>query len=128
MTKSNYSYEGSFALLTDLYQFTMAYGYWKSGVHEREAVFHMFYRKNPFQGGFAIACGLQTVIDFLERFSIDHSDIAYLATLKGNDGQSLFEKDSLAYFKSLKFLCDVDAVPEGTGVFPHEPLIRLKGP
>lgn len=81
----------SFALLTDLYELTMAYGYWKSGIHEREAVFHLFFRNNPFTGGFTIACGLQTVIDYLDNFQMDDSDIDYLASLKGNDGKPLFD-------------------------------------
>ncbi len=121
-------YNQSLALLTDLYQFTMAYGYWKGGVDSKEAVFHLTFRKHPFQGGFTIACGLQYVIDYLEHFQFDTSDIEYLASLKGNDNKPLFEQKFLSVLKDLRFACDIDAIPEGTVVFPHEPLIRVQGP
>jgi len=122
------AYNQSLSLLTDFYQLTMAYGYWKAKVDTKEAVFHLFFRKNPFHGGFAIACGLDYVIDYLENFRFDETDIEYLATLEGNDGKSIFEKGFLKYLRDLKFECDVDAIPEGTIVFPHEPLIRIQGP
>ena len=82
----------SLALLTDLYQLTMAYGYWKLGMAERESVFHLAYRKQPFGGGFAIACGLHEAIDYVQRLRFDRSDVEYLATLKGNDGKALFDR------------------------------------
>ena len=115
-------------LLTDLYQLTMAYGYWKNQVHEREAVFHLFFRKNPFNSGFSVACGLADVIEYIDTFQFDQDELAYLATLTGNDGQPLFEAGFLDYLKQLKFTCDIDAIPEGTLVFPHEPLVRVRGP
>jgi nicotinate phosphoribosyltransferase len=118
----------SLALLTDLYQLTMAYGYWKLGTARREAVFHLYFRKNPFEGGFTIACGLQPAIDYIKALRFEADDVAYLATLKGNDGKPLFEAAFLEYLRELRFECDVDAVPEGTLVFPHEPLLRIKGP
>ena len=68
-------YQTNLSLLTDLYQLTMAYGYWKTGSAENEAVFHLFYRKNPFEGNYAIACGLQDVIDFLSTFKFTSSDL-----------------------------------------------------
>ena len=122
------TYNQSLSLLTDFYQMTMAYGYWKAKVNTKEAVFHMFFRNNPFKGGFTIACGLEYVIDYLENFSFDETDIGYLASLRGNDAKPIFEKGFLDYMGDLKFECDVDAVPEGTIVFPHEPLIRVQGP
>lgn len=115
-------------LLTDLYQLTMAYGYWKNQVQEREAVFHLFFRKNPFQSGYSVACGLADAIDYIQQFRIDEEELKYLGTLLGNDGQALFEPGFLDYLRDLKFTCDIDAVPEGTVVFPHEPLIRVRGP
>ena len=121
-------YRSSLALLTDLYQLTMAYGYWKSGVQDKEAVFHLSFRKNPFQGGFSIACGLDYVVDFASHFYFAADDIAYLAELQGNDGRALFDREFLAYLQSLHFSCDMDAIPEGTVVFPHEPLVRVQGP
>ncbi len=119
---------GSLALLTDLYQLTMAYGYWKSGVAERESVFHLFFRKAPFQSGFTLACGLQPAIEFLEFFRFSQEDIEYLATLTGRDNQRLFDRAFLDYLGRLQFSCDLDAVPEGTVVFPQEPLLRIQGP
>ncbi len=116
------------ALLTDLYQLTMAYGYWKSSRAEREAVFHLFFRKAPFQSGFTIAAGLAMAIDFLKAFHFTEADLQFLASLTGNDGQPLFEAGFLEYLRLLHFTCAVDALPEGTVAFPHEPLLRIKGP
>jgi len=116
------------ALLTDLYQLTMAYGYWKSGRADREAVFHLFFRKAPFQSGFTIAAGLATAIDFLNSYHFTEPDLEFLSLMTGNDGKPLFEPGFLKYLKTLKFACDVDAMPEGTVAFAHEPLLRIKGP
>jgi nicotinate phosphoribosyltransferase len=119
---------GSPALLTDLYQLTMAYGYWKTGRAEREAVFHLFFREGPFHGGFALAAGLGPAIEFLQAYRFDEEDLAFLATLTGNDGQPLFERRFLDYLGTLRLSCDVDAIPEGTVVFAQEPLVRVQGP
>ncbi len=121
-------YGHSLALLTDLYQLTMASAYWSSGMAERQAVFHLFFRENPFRGGFAIACGVDAVIDFIERFQFDDEDLAYLETLRGVDERPLFKSAFLDHLRGLKFACDVDALPEGTAVFPQEPLVRVRGP
>jgi nicotinate phosphoribosyltransferase len=115
-------------LLTDLYQLTMAYGYWKLGMHEREAVFQVFFRKNPFGGNYAVACGLHAVIEFLNDWRFSPDDIAYLGTLKARNGEILFPTDFLDYLSKLEFACSVDAVLEGTVVFAQEPLLRIKGP
>lgn len=119
---------GSRALLTDLYQLTMAYGYWQSGRAEQEAVFHLFFRKAPFQSGFTLAAGLAPAIEFLQAFRFSPDDLDFLQTLAGNDGQSLFSRDFLHYLRDLRLACTVDAIPEGTVVFPHEPLLRIQGP
>ncbi len=116
------------ALLTDLYQLTMASAYWKTGRSEREAVFHLFFRKAPFQSGFTVAAGLATAIEFMRDFRFDESDLQFLASLPGNDGQPLFAPGFLEYLRSLRLTCDVHAIPEGTVVFPHEPLVRIQGP
>ncbi len=121
-------YRPSLALLNDLYQLTMAYGYWKTGIGEREAVFNLFFRKPPFQGGYTIACGLAYVVDFLEDFGFATEDLDYLATLRGDDDTPLFEEGFLRYLQTLRFAGHLDAVPEGTVVFPHEPLLRVRGP
>lgn len=118
----------SLSLLTDLYQLTMAYAYWKTGNTGKEGIFNLFFRKNPFGGGYTIACGLEQVIDFLENFAFDASDIDYLASLTGNDGKALFARGFLDYLANMKFSCDVDAVAEGSVLFPSEPMLRIKGP
>jgi nicotinate phosphoribosyltransferase len=128
MNKTQPLYAHSLALLTDLYQLTMAYGYWKSGTANKNAVFHLFYRKNPFEGGYAIAAGLQAAVEVLDDFHFSDDDVDYLGTLNGNNGKPLFEAEFLGELRSMKFTCDIDAVPEGTIVFPHEPLVRVRGP
>ncbi len=121
-------YRPSLALLTDLYQLTMAYGYWKLGLADREAVFHMSFRSNPFRGGYTLACGLESVLDYIEAFRFERNDLIYLATLVGHDGQALFAQEFLDYLAALRLTCAVDAIPEGTVVFPGEPLLRVQGP
>jgi nicotinate phosphoribosyltransferase len=116
------------ALLTDLYELTMACAYWKSGTTDKEAAFHLSFRKPPFRGGFTIACGLPHAIDYLKGFQFLESDLAYLATISGRDQKPLFPAEFLDYLKQLRFSCDVDAMPEGTVVFPQEPLLRVQGP
>ena len=116
------------ALLTDLYQITMAYGYWKSGRAERAAVFHLFFRNSPFQCGFTLTAGLAPTIEFLQAFQFKEDDLAFLGTLRGNDDQPLLDRGFLDYLGTLRFSCDVDAIPEGTAVFPQEPLLRIQGP
>ena len=128
-TKSNLQIYGqSLALLTDLYQLMMAYGYWKTGMADKEAVFHHSFRRSPFRGGFTVAAGLESLIDFVEHFHFDSSDLDYLATLRGADKAPFFSEAFLTYLSKLKFSCDIDAIPEGTVVFPHEPLVRVQGP
>ena len=116
------------ALLTDLYQLTMAYGYWKTGRGQLDAVFHLFYRNNPFRSGYAVAAGLEDAVDYLRNLRFAPDDLAYLGTLTGQDGRRLFEAGFLDDLGKLRLTCDVDAVPEGTVVFPHEPLVRVRGP
>jgi nicotinate phosphoribosyltransferase len=114
-------------LLTDLYELTMAFGYWKQQMLQHEAVFHLFFRQQPFNSGYAITCGLSDAIDYLQNFEFQPDDLAYLAELRGSDGKPLFEAGFLDYLKTLRFACDVDAIPEGNVVFPHEPLLRISG-
>lgn len=115
-------------LLTDLYQLTMAYGYWKKGMAEQEAVFHLYFRKNPFQGGYTIAAGLEHAVQFLRGLHFTGEDLAYIAGLRGSQGQPLFEQAFVEYLREMRFSCSVDAIPEGTAVFPGEPLVRVRGP
>ena len=120
-------YGHSLSLLTDLYQLTMAYGYWKSQKIDFEAVFTLFFRKPPFNSGYTIAAGLETVLAYIEDLHFTNDDLSYLATLTGADGKPLFEQAFLDYLRKLRFECDIDAVPEGTVVFPHQPLLRVQG-
>ncbi|KAG5884882.1 hypothetical protein JTB14_025046 [Gonioctena quinquepunctata] len=112
-------------LLTDLYQITMAYAYWKTGKTEGNAVFDLFFRKNPFNGEFTIFGGLEECLKFLDKFEYSDSDILYLRQIL----PASVEEDFFKYLKSLsankiKFY----AVKEGTVVFPRVPLIRIEGP
>ncbi len=121
-------YGRSLALITDLYQLTMAYGYWRESIAEREAVFHHYFRRAPFGGAFAVAAGLATAVEWLHEFRFDSDDRDYLATLMGADGKPLFSAEFLRYLTALEFRCDIDAAAEGSLVFPQEPLARVRGP
>jgi len=121
-------YRAPLGLLTDLYQLTMAYGYWKLGRAEQEVVFHLFFRRPPFQGGYAVAAGMSQVADYLAGLRFEPDDLDYLKGLTGNDGQPMFGQGFLDYLGAMQFSCDVDAVPEGTVVFGQAPLIRVRGP
>jgi nicotinate phosphoribosyltransferase len=116
------------ALTTDLYEVTMTCGYWIAGVTDHEAAFHVTFRENPFGGEFTVACGLATAIDFLRAFHFDETEIEYLASQRGNDDKPLFDPGFLDYLRGLRLTCDIDAIPEGTLVFPNEPIIRVCGP
>lgn len=116
------------ALLTDLYQLTMAFAYEKAGLGDAEGVFHLFYRRNPFEGGYAVAAGLEPVADLLARFRFSEDDLSYLETILGNDDKPIFDHEFLDTLSRMKFECDVDMVPEGTVVFPFEPILRVRGP
>ena len=118
----------SLVLLTDLYQLTMAYGYWHQGKAEQQSVFHLFFRINPFHGGYVICAGLQTVVEFVQDFRFLQDDLDYLATICGSDGKPIFSEGFLGYLQDLELTVDVDAIQEGTMVFPHEPLLRIQGP
>jgi len=115
------------ALLTDLYELTMAYGYWKAGKADQHAAFHLVFRKHPFRGGFTLAAGLAQVIEYLVGLRFEREELAYLASLKGNDGRPLFNSGFLDFLRRLELELDIDAVPEGTVVFPQEPLLRVQG-
>lgn len=121
-------YRQSLGLLTDFYQLSMSCGYWKKKLDKREAVFHLFFRRIPFQGGFTVAAGLEYVVDYLENFHFDASDIEFLAKLEGPDTKPYFPTEFLDYLSKLRFTGHIDAVPEGTVVFPYEPLLRIQAP
>jgi nicotinate phosphoribosyltransferase len=119
---------GFSALTTDLYEVTMACGYFNAGVTDHDAVFHVTFRENPFDGQFTVACGLATAIDFLREFHFTDTEVDYLASQRGNDSKLLFDSHFLDYLRGLQLTCDIDAIPEGTLVFANEPLIRVVGP
>ncbi len=119
-------YRHNLGLLTDLYQLTMAYAYWKQGRQDEEAVFNLFFRANPFAGAYTVAAGLETAVNFIQAFHFEADDVVYLATLTGNDGNALFETAFLDYLAELRFTGAVDAIAEGSLVFPHEPLLRIQ--
>ena len=124
----NKIYKTSLSLLTDLYQVTMAYGYWKKGIHDKKASFNVFFRKSPFNSGYAVCCGLEYIIDYLNSYKFSNSDIDYLSSLKSESGSKLFEKKFLDFLREFKFTCDVDAIEEGRIIFPNEPILRVSGP
>ena len=108
-------------LLTDLYEMTMMQGYFKNNKNDR-VVFDAFYRSNPSDGGYAICAGLEQVITYIEELRFDDEDIAYLRSLK------IFDEDFLAYLRDFRFSGDIYAIPEGTVIFPREPLIKVVAP
>ena len=116
-----------YALMTDLYQLTMAQGYWNAGKTDEQACFHMYFREYPFKGGYAVACGMDQLAEMVETFRFSPEDVAYLAGLEAPGGGSLFDERFLEYLADFKLTCDIDAVREGTIVFPHEPLVRVTG-
>src|ERR1051325_6748073 len=109
------------ALTTDLYEVTMTCGYFKAGVTDHEAVFHVTFRENPFGGQFTVSCGLATAIDFLRAFQFTDTELDYLGSQRGNDGKPLFDSGFLDHLRALQLTCDIDSIPEGTLVFPDEP-------
>jgi nicotinate phosphoribosyltransferase len=121
-------YRPSLALLTDFYELTMSYAAWKSGAAARHASFALFFRHHPFHGGFTVAAGLEQAIDLVEHLRFTADDLAFLAAQRGADGAPLFEAGFLEALSRLEVDLDVDAVPEGTVVFPLEPVARVEGP
>lgn len=120
--------EPTTGLQTDLYQLTMAQGYWKLGRAEQESVFNLTFRKPPFGAGVALACGLEQAVELIEQFGYTQAQLDYLATLRGNDHGPLFETEFLAWLGTQRPRVDLDALPEGSASFPHEPLLRVRGP
>src|SRR5262245_54698877 len=115
-------------LLTDQYQLVMACGYWQLGMAEQEAVFHMFFRRHPFSENYTVACGLARVIEFIQHWQFSQTDIDYLHSLRTPENTPLFPEKFLDYLKTLRFTGDIDALAEGTIVFPQEPILRIKAP
>ena len=109
-------------LLTDLYEITMRQAYFKNNNKNKMAIFDVFYRKNPMDGGYAISAGLEQVIEYINNLHFTEDDINYLASLK------IFEDDFLDYLKNFKFTGDIYAIPEGSVMFPREPMLKVIAP
>ena len=120
--------ENGYELLTDLYQLTMAQGYWETGQGATQACFHAYFRDYPFRGGYAIACGMDQLAELIDGFAFSAEDVEYLASLDAPGGGRLFKPAFLDYLRTFSLRVDVDAVPEGAVVFPHEPIVRVMGP
>jgi len=109
-------------MLTDFYEITMANGYFQNDMQNKICYFDMFFRRVPDGGGFAIMAGLRQVIEYLNNLSFTEEDISYLR------GRGLFSEEFLAYLQQFRFSCDVWAIPEGTPIFPGEPILTVRGP
>ena len=109
-------------MLCDLYEFTMSNGYLKSGNRDKIACFDVFFRQIPDGGGFAIMAGIEQVLDYIENYRFSEEDIAFLKR------KGIFDEAFFDYLRNFKFSCDVYAFPEGTPIFPKEPILTVKGP
>lgn len=118
----------NYSLLTDLYELAMAQGYWECNKLDEQACFYSFFRENPFHGGYAIACGMSHLHEMFENFTFSDEDVEYLASIQAPGGGLLFKPGFLEYLHNLELSVDVDAVREGTVVFPNDPLVRVTGP
>ncbi len=112
----------NYTMLTDFYEITMANGYLKCGMGDRIAYFDMYFRQAPDRAGFAVMAGVQQLIEYLENLKFSHEDIEYLRS------KNMFCEEFLDYLADFKFECDVWAVPEGTPIFPNEPIVTVRGP
>ncbi len=110
------------SMLFDFYEMTMANGYFRKGMQDRITYFDVFFRRVPDKGGFAIAAGLEQLVDYIKDLHFDEDDIAYLRS------KNLFQEDFLEYLRRFRFTGDIWAVPEGTPVFPGEPLVTVRAP
>ena len=110
------------SMLFDFYEMTMSGGYFRLGMQDRVTYFDVFFRRVPDRGGFAIAAGLEQLVDYIRDLHFDEEDIAYLRS------KNLFGEDFLDYLRQFRFTGDIWAVPEGTPVFPGEPLVTVRAP
>ena len=109
-------------LLTDLYELTMMQGYFKHKDRNETVIFDAFFRNNPMDSGYSIMAGLEQVIQYIKELKFEQQDIDYLASL------CIFQQDFLDYLKDFKFTGDIYAIPEGSIMFPREPMIKVSAP
>ncbi len=109
-------------MIMDLYELTMSNGIFDSEMRDETVYFDMFFRRVPDNGGYAVMAGIEQLIEYMNNLEFDESDIEYLKGLK------LFSEDFIEYLRTFKFTCDVWAMPEGTVIFPHEPIVTVRGP
>ena len=112
----------NYTMLTDFYEFTMANGFFTEGLGNKTAYFDVFFRTIPDDGGFAIMAGLEQVIEYLRSLKFEKADIEFLRS------KGIFDEKYLEYLENFKFTCDVYAIPEGTPIFPGEPILTVRGP
>lgn len=117
-----FSVKDNYSMLVDFYEFTMSNGYFQNQMKDKEVVFDMFFRRVPEDGGYALMAGLEQVVEYIEELKFTQDDIAYLRTKK------IFSEEFLEYLSNFRFSSSVWAVPEGTPIFPMEPIIIVKGP
>jgi nicotinate phosphoribosyltransferase len=115
------------ALLTDLYELTMAAAYLEQGKASDSATFDLYYRRNPFKGGYGIAAGLENAVNAVVGMKFSEDDLAFLRSIRSSAGSPVFSQSFLRYLSSFKFSGNIRAIPEGTVIFPNEPLLQVSG-
>ncbi|MCF6460125.1 nicotinate phosphoribosyltransferase [Clostridium sp. Cult3] len=122
MTNIDWKEKKNLTMLADFYEFTMANGYFENGMENKIAYFDMFFRSIPDDGGFAIMAGVEQLIGYLQNLKFYDEDIEYLRS------KGMFSEEFLEYLRNFEFQCDVWAIPEGTPIFPGEPIVIVRGP
>lgn len=112
----------NYTMLTDFYELTMANGYFREGMGDKIAYFDMFFRQVPDKAGFAVMAGVEQLVEYMQNLKFEKEDIDFLRS------KNIFDEDFLRYLENFKFTCDVWAVPEGTPIFPYEPIVTVRGP
>ena len=115
-------------LNTDLYELTMAQGFWEAGLADAQACFNAFFRDCPFDGGYAVCCGTGQIADLVENFVFEDDDIAFLSSVQAPGGGPMFKPGFLEYLRDHRLDLTIHAVPEGQVVFGREPMVRVEGP
>ena len=119
---------GALSGLVDFYGITMSNVYIEEGMAERRAAFLKYFRRNPFGGGYSITAGLGPALEWLASFRYGDDLVDFLRTIPGRDGNPILSEKTLQYLNGRKLSLDIDAIPEGTVVFPFEPIVRVQGP